>query len=192
MDVYLASGNKHKVTEIQTILKPFGVTVHLLETTSEKIEPKEWPLEKVAAENAKRIAEQVGKPILVDDTGCFFDAYHDFPGAQARWSFERLGYKGLLKLLDGETRKARFRCAAAVCFPGEEPHVFVGEMKGSIAEGPVDIEKDTFPYERIFVIEGHDVPICRISKEEKHKHSHRGNAFRQVGEFLKKRKNSIV
>lgn len=185
MKLYLATGNIHKVSEVQHILAPFGISIdHVPEY--EKIEPKEWDLEKVAGENAKRLANATGKPILVDDSGCFFNAYADFPGPLTNWAFQRLGYKGLLKLLEGEKRVAVFRCAAAVCFPKEEPVVFVGEMNGYILSAPQDLDKPGFPYERIFVIDGFDVPVCKMPKEEKHKWSHRGIAFRKLGEYVQR------
>ncbi len=186
MKLYVATNNKHKAEEIAQILKPFGISVAI--TDNEKIEPKEWTLEKTAAENAERIANSIGKPVLVDDTGVFFEAYNDFPGINPKWVFDRLGYKGLLKLVEGEKRTAFFRTAAAVCFPHEKPHVFVGELKGTIAEKPIDLDKDVLPYERIFVPENYTTVFSRLSREEKNKMSHRGKAFRMIGEFLKKEK----
>jgi XTP/dITP diphosphohydrolase len=186
MKLYLATGNPHKIEEVTTILAPFGIDIEMA-PDCEKIEPKEWPIEKVAAENAKRLAHISGLPTIVDDSGCFFGAYKTFPGALSNWSFENLGYKGLLKLLEGESRKAVFKCAAALCFPGEEPHIFFGEMNGSILEKPVDAPTTAFPYERIFVIDGFNKAVCHISREDKNSCSHRGNAFRKLGEFIQNR-----
>jgi XTP/dITP diphosphohydrolase len=183
MEVYLATGNPHKVEEIHAILKPFGIIVKKA-VDCHKIEPKDWPIEKVATENAKRLADASGKPTLVDDSGCFFTAYKNFPGALSQWSFSNLGYKGLLKVLEGENRNAMFRCAAAVCFPGKEPQVFFGEMKGRILETPVDAPTTQFPYERIFVIDGFDKAVCHVTREEKNACSHRGTAFRELGSYL--------
>ncbi len=127
MKIYLATNNKHKAEEIQEILKPYGVTIAL--TDIDKIEPKEWDIEKTAGENAERIAHLIGKPVLVDDTGVFFDAYPDFPGINPKWVFDRLGYKGLLKLVEHEKRTAYFKTAAAICFPGEKAHEFLFELR---------------------------------------------------------------
>jgi non-canonical purine NTP pyrophosphatase (RdgB/HAM1 family) len=185
MKLYLATTNKHKADEIQEILKPYEIIIAI--TDCEKVEPKEWSLEKTAAENAERIANTIGKPVLVDDTGVFFDAYNDFPGINPKWVFERLGYKGLLKLVEGETRTAHFKTAAAICFPGEKPSVFVGELKGTIAERPFDLDKDVLPYERIFIPHTYSVIFSQLSRENKNKISHRGIAFRKAGEYVKKR-----
>jgi XTP/dITP diphosphohydrolase len=185
MKLYLATQNKHKVTEVKAILASFGIEVEMAPDCA-KIEPKEWTIQEVASKNAKRLANASGLPTIVDDSGCFFLAYNDFPGALSHWAFEKLGYKGLLKLLEGESRDTVFRCAATICWPGEEPHLFFGEMNGKILKKPTDAPTTTFPYERIFVINGFDVPVCRITKEEKNKHSHRGNAFRKLGVFVEK------
>ncbi|PIN80380.1 non-canonical purine NTP pyrophosphatase [Candidatus Woesearchaeota archaeon CG10_big_fil_rev_8_21_14_0_10_34_8] len=186
MKLYLATTNPHKVMEVKMLLANFGIKVEkALDCT--KIEPKEWTIEKVAKENAKRLADASGKPTIVDDSGCFFSAFKDFPGALSNWAYKQLGYDGFMKLLEGKNREAVFKCAAAVCFPGEEAKVFIGEMKGKITLQPESLDDksfEPFPYERIFVIDGFDVPVCKISKEEKNKHSHRGNAFRKLGEYL--------
>ncbi|MFA6889178.1 MAG: non-canonical purine NTP pyrophosphatase [Candidatus Woesearchaeota archaeon] len=185
MKLYLATINKYKAEEIQEILKPYGITILL--TDCEKVEPKEWTIEKVAAENAERIANTIQQPVLVDDTGIFFDAYADFPGINPKWVFDRLGYKGLLKLLEGEIRTAKFRTAAAICFPGEKPHVFVAELHGTITEKPVNLDKDVLPYERIFIPAGYTQGFGQLSREEKNKVSHRGKAFRCIAEIVQKR-----
>jgi len=186
MKLYLATKNKSKFQEAKTILAPFGIILEQA-PDCEKIEPKEWPIEKVAAENARRLAHASKKPIIVDDSGCFFLAYNNFPGSQALWCFNGLGYTGLLKVLKGKDRSATFRCAAALCFPNEEPVVFLGEMKGRIAEKPAEGSNSEFPYDRIFIIDGFDKPVCLISKEEKNKHSHRGNACRKLGAWVQSR-----
>ncbi len=190
MKLYLATQNKHKLSEVQAILAPYSISVHSADDCV-KIEPKEWTIEKVAAENAQRLANASGKPTIVDDSGCFFSAYRQFPGALSNWCFQNLGYKGLLKLLNGESRKSVFQCAAAICFPGEEPKVFVGEMSGSILENPADAPTTSFPYERIFVIDGFDKAICHISRDDKNKFSHRGNAFRKMGIWLQKHRMNV-
>lgn len=188
MKLYLATENRHKLGEIKLILSEYNIVVEQAKNF-EKIEPKDWPIEKVAKENAKRLADETKRPIIVDDSGCFFNTYNEFPGQLSNWVFKKIGYEGLLKLLEGKDRTAVFRCAAAVCFPGKEPVVFVGEMKGSIALQPARLADpffEPFPYERIFIIDGFSVPVCEISREEKNRVSHRSTAFRKLGVYIQK------
>ena len=99
--------------------------------------------------------------------------------------FNGIGYEGIMRLLKGKSRKAYFRTAVGYCEPGKKPVVFDGVMKGEITEEVFDKEKDVLPYMRIFVAEGYDKVISRVPAEEKNRISHRGKAFRKLGEYLK-------
>ena len=93
MDIYFVTTNKHKFVQARSVLSKFNITLHQL--VEEKFEPKEWDIEKVAGFNAKELANKTNKPVVVDDTGIFFDAYENFPAQNAKWVFEKIGYKGI-------------------------------------------------------------------------------------------------
>lgn len=181
MELSLVTTNNHKVIEAQLALKPYNIKV--LQINDEKIEHKDDTVENTAKHNAEFFANKYKKPVIVEDTGVFFEAYQNFPGNNAKLMFNLLGYKGLLKLLQGEKRKAYLKTAIGFCEPGKKPRLFVGEMHGSIAEDVQDLNKDVLPYERIFIT-NNSIRLSSLSKEEKDKISHRGKAFRLLGEFL--------
>ena len=182
MKLYFATGNKHKFAEAQAILKKYNITLEQLDDKG--AEDKESTIQEVAKSAAKHLADKHKKPMIVDDTGIFFAAYKNFPGAHPKLMFETLGYKGLLKLLEGENRAAQFVCCVAFCLPGKNPIVFEGILNGTIAEKPFGLSKDVLPYERIFIANGK--PMVSLSRDEKNELSHRAMGFRKLGEWISK------
>lgn len=182
--VFLVTGNKHKAEEAKETLSEFKIEVEQL--NEEKIEPENEKTEKIAADNAKRIADKTNKPVIVDDTGVFFEALDNFPGNQPKRWFDKLGYNGLLKKLEGKPKEAYFQCSAAFCEPGKMPVVFTERFYGKISNNVVDLDKDVLPYERIFVCDETGDYLSRMSRDEKNRISHRGKAFRRLGRHLKK------
>ncbi len=183
MEIYLATSNKHKFEEVSKVFAEQGLELKQL-TSESKIENKDETLEQTAEDNAKRIADKTGKVVVVDDTGVFFKAYNDFPGVNPAWVFKRLGYEGLLKLLEGKEREAYFKTVIAYCEPGKEPKVFAEKFFGEITKEVYDKDLDRLPYERIFKMKDGRI-MSSISREEKNQISHRAKAFRRLLEWLK-------
>ena len=183
MIVYLVTGNRHKVEEIKALLKEFGVTVKQLK--EEKIEPKDWTIVKTAEYNAQEIANRLGKNIIVDDTGFFLDAYNNFPGHSPAWIFKTIGYEGIFKLLEGKVRTGYFMTAAAFCKPGEKAKVFTGKMKGRVADKIRGLDKDSMPYNKIFVPDDIPKPYIELSLKERNSISQRSKAVKKLGKWLR-------
>jgi len=182
MELYFVTKNKYKFEEVKRIAEEFGITLHQL--PEDKLEDKEKTIEEVAYQNAERFAKETEYPIAVDDTGIFFKAYNNFPGANAKLVYNMIGYEGILKLMEGKPRDAEFATAVAYCEPKKKPLVFEGKMK-VILTGSVHCKnRDVNIYERIFTTkEGRR--ICDMSVEEKNAISHRGEAFRKLFRYLK-------
>jgi len=181
--VYFATKNKHKVEETKLALKPFNIEI--IQLPVKKIEPEDQKIEEVAVNNAKILANQYNKPVIVDDTGIFFHAFENFPGSMPKRVFEQLGYPGLLKKVEGlkkEDRGCSYKCAVGYCEPGKEPKLFVGEVKCTLTEDVDDLDIEVLPYERITLYK--DRRYSQLTREEKDKFSHRAQAFRKLGEYL--------
>lgn len=181
MKLYFVTKNKHKVGEAEAALSGYGIEIEQL--AEEKVERKDMKLEEVARYNAENFYERYKKPVIVDDTGVFFEAYPDFPGNHPKLMFDLLGYKGLLKLVGGESRKGLFRTVVAYC--DGKTTIFTGEMRCILDTKVHDPEKDVLPYERIFLYEGK--PLSDFSRQEKNAVSHRAKAFRKLAEFLRQK-----
>lgn len=179
--IYFATQNKHKLQEAQAVLEEYGIAVQPLDI--EKDEEDSPDIETVARREAGRIAHLTKKPVIVDDTGVFFEAIPNFPGPKAKRVFEQIGYAGLFKKLEHKSRAAKFVCCVAYCRPEQEPVSFLGELEGEITTEVYDQEKDVLPYERIFRLSDGRI-VSSLSREEKNRISHRAAAFRKLGVYL--------
>lgn len=168
---------------MQAILQDFGIT--LKQKILEYPEDKEDDMEQVCKKAAKDLAEQLGQPVIVEDTGLYFKAFNNFPGHLPKFVVNGIGLKGILKLLKDEDRSAYFKSVIGYCQPGQEPVIFDGIMKGKIIEEIIMPDVDTMPYNHIFMPEGQDKTVVELRSDDWNYISQRGKATRKLGEYLK-------
>ncbi|NTV24380.1 MAG: non-canonical purine NTP pyrophosphatase, partial [Nanoarchaeota archaeon] len=87
-----------------------------------------------------------------------------------------------------ESRKAYFNSVIAFC--DGKTVLFEGRLDCEVSAEVHDPDKDVMPYMRIMLFGGR--PLSDFSKLEKDRISHRAKAFRQLGEFLDKRRNNAI
>ena len=184
MKISFVTTNKYKFKEVQDILGDYPVELYWLNMDYE--ENHDEKLEEIARGAAKKLADKLNKPIVLEDTGLFFEAYNNFPGALPKFVINSIGFRGIFKLLDGESRGAYFKTVAAFCEPGSEPILFEGVMKGEITEKVYNENKDEMPYDKIFIPKGKNKTISEITLKEKNSFSQRAKAFKKFGEYIKK------
>jgi len=182
--IYLLTSNPGKVEETRLHLKKFGIDV--VAKNIEIPEIKSDHQEDIAIEKVKFAAKKIKKSVIAEDTGIYFEAYKNFPGTSSRWIFESLGYEGILKLLEGKTRKAYFKTTVGFCEPGKKPKTFVGVCKGEITAKPRGTPHPRLPYDAIFIPEGDERTFAEITKEEKAKYSHRTKALEKFAKWFNK------
>lgn len=183
MKITFVTTNKHKFKEARDILKSYPVKLSRLDMDYE--ENHDENIEEIARGAAKKLADKLNKPIVLEDTGLFFEAYNNFPGAFPKFVINSIGFKGIFKLLDGESRKAYFKTAVAFCEPNSEPILFEGIMKGKITDKIHNKNKDEMPYDKIFIPRGKTKTISGMTLEEKNSFSQRAKAFKKFGEYVK-------
>ena len=183
----VASKNPDKITEIEELLLPLGLTDEIVRGLDwDDIEETGATLEENALIKARSVSEAVGLPALADDTGLEVDALDGAPGVTtARFAGPDASYADnvahLLDVIDeAETRSARFRTVVALVMPDG------GEVT---AEGMVDGVITTerrgdggFGYDPVFEVDG--VTLAEMSMGEKHELSHRARAMRALGDTL--------
>ena len=135
-------------------------------------------LEEVVLEALRYIRED---NFFIEDSGLFVEALNGFPGVYSAYVFKTLGYKGLIKLMEGEeNRRAYFESVVGLRFRGEVK-IFRGRVYGTIAERPSG-EKG-FGYDPVFIPEGYNVTFAQ-SPEIKNRVSHRKRALEQMHAYL--------
>lgn len=182
MKIAFITTNKHKFEEVENVLKDYPI--ELAHLNMEYEENHDAKIEDVARDAAKKLAAELNKPIVLEDTGLFFSAYDGFPGALPKFAIKTLGYKGIFKLLAGENRGAYFKTVAAFCEPGGEPILFEGIMSGTITEEVHNPDGDFMPYDKIFIPDGETETISEMTMEKKNSFSQRAQAFRKFGEYI--------
>lgn len=185
VSINFVTQNRHKVEEVRRILAPFSIDV--VQVKMEYDEPHDLSIHEVARRAARKVADELDKPIVLEDTGIFFEAYNSFPGALPKAVFSGIGYDGIMRLLAGKGREAYFMTVAAYCEPEKEPVLFEGKLHGTIAEEVRNPKADMMPYDMIFIPDGDSRTISQMKQEEKNYISQRAQAFTKLGKFLKSR-----
>ena len=195
MEILFATSNKNKVSEANEIGKKCGITftqIHLLypEIRSDSVA-------EVAKAGAEYVYNELKKPVIVEDSGIFIKTLNGFPGAYSRLVFEKIGNKGVLKLMEGvEDRAAEF--VSAVGYAGDcekkiksfasksgitesEVKIFEGVVEGKIT----DRERGDkgFGYDPIFLPKGY-VKTFAEDVKTKNAISHRKIAFEKLCQWL--------
>jgi XTP/dITP diphosphohydrolase len=181
----IASHNPGKARELAELMAPFGLEV----VSAAKLalpEPEETG--KTFIENAKlkaraaALASQL--PSLADDSGLVVPALGGAPGIHsARWAgpnrdFRRAMHRLEEALAGHPDRRAHFVCALALYWPDDHCEVFEGVVHGRLIWPPRGDKG--FGYDPVFIAEGGEITFGEMEPDEKHRISHRADAFRKL------------
>ncbi len=183
MKLFFVTGNKHKVQEINLML---GKKVKLIQKKMKIKEPKLDSIESIAKAKALQAFKKLKKPLIAEDTGVYFTALENFPGTEPKRVFEKIGFKGLLKKLEGKKRNAFFKTVICLVNEKGKTRIFTGILKGKISEKVFLEGKYVLPYEKIFVPQGKKKVLAFFSRKNKNKFSHRAKAAKKLKKFLEK------
>ena len=187
LELNIVTGNKAKGEEALRILENLGVKARL--TLMSKHEIQSESLEEIALHAARVAYTTLRKPLATDDSGLFIEALNGFPGPYSSYVYKKIGVRGILKLLEGETsRRACFKTAVAVIIPPLE-RVYTGETCGEIALEPRG--EHGFGFDPIFIPENSKRTYAEMTLEEKNRISHRYKAYKKMVEDLKTRHKII-
>lgn len=187
MKIVFATGNAHKLKEIQEIAKDTGIEFILPGDGFHPIENGET-FEENSLIKAKEAARVSGKISLADDSGLCVDALKGAPGIHSARYAEtpQARIDKLLNAINGKAiRSAKFVCAMTLVDKnGNILFQTRGECFGEIAEKQSGI--NGFGYDPIFLTKDTDykLTMAEMSEEEKNQISHRGRALRDVLKFL--------
>jgi XTP/dITP diphosphohydrolase len=192
--IALATHNPHKLRELARICADWPVAWVSVETR----DPADFPdveetgetyLDNVALK-AHAVADALGLPALADDSGIEVDGLGGLPGPRsARYAGEGAtdeeNLRALIQAIRGvpaSGRTGRYRCVAALAWPGEDLVSVEGVCEGTLRTAPAGA--GGFGYDPIFVPVGRDVTMAELTDDEKDRISHRGRAFRGLRETL--------
>lgn len=135
----------------------------------------------ISGDSARKLSHQIDGPFFLEDTGLYIDSLNGFPGPYSSFISKKIGNTGVLKLLDGRERSARFITVITYCEKGQF-HQFTGTLEGTISleiKGP-----GGFGFDPIFIPNGKSDTLSEMSMDEKNEISHRSRALEQLIAFL--------
>ncbi len=184
MQFIIATGNAHKLLELERILAPLGidaVSTKAKGISLEDVEETGTTFEENAYLKAKAACEKTGLPAVADDSGLCVDALNGEPGVySARYAgenatdaqrIEKLLFN--LKDVPKEKRTARFVSAVCCVWPNGETLTVRGECEGTIGFQPLG--ENGFGYDPVFMVG--DQSFAQLTAEQKDALSHRGRAL---------------
>ena len=180
--ILVVTSNEDKFKEISLVLNKQKIKTKRIDLDFPEYGEN---IQEVAKNKAKEAFKRVKKPLLVEDTAIFFNAYKDFPGIYAKRIYKSLGLIGLIKLLENKSRKAYFQ--TVICyFDGKRTKTFSGKLHGTIVkEIHTDkFRREKFPYDRIFIENKYKKPVSLLHMEEKIKISHRAIAAKKFARWF--------
>jgi len=187
--IVLASNNKGKLTEFESILKGCGFEVlPQSQFKVESIEETGQTFVENAILKARHAAQISGLPAIADDSGIEVDALRGAPGIySARFggenSSDHENNRKLLESLQGTTgasRSARYQCVLVFMQHAEDPTPIIaqGTWEGFILES--SIGDGGFGYDPLFWVPELDCSAAQLEKDKKNAISHRGKAMESM------------
>ena len=191
----IATHNAGKLREISALLEPHGLDC-LSAGALGLPEPDETGTTFVqnAVLKARAAAEGSGIVALADDSGLSVDALDGRPGVYtADWA-ERQWFEGepgrdwymamgkveglLCERGPDDDRSAAFHCVLALAWPDGSHAVYEGRAAGTVIWPPRG--ELGFGYDPVFVPDGYEQTFAELDPKEKHRISHRANAFAKL------------
>lgn len=194
MQIIIATGNAHKVLELEHLLAGLEVQVESAAVVGGMPEVEEtgqtFAANAFLKAEALRALAPASAYVLADDSGLEVDALDGAPGVySARYAgpnaSDAENRHQLLAALAGAgdaPRSARFRCVLCLLGPKGEAQYFEGSCEGSITEA--ERGKEGFGYDSIFMPEGYTETFGELGESVKHRLSHRANAVLALRDFL--------
>lgn len=193
ISVILATKNKHKVEEIQDILKQFPLHIQAMDEVGlnhlEIVEDGET-FEENSMKKAMEVMALTKCAAIADDSGLEVDILDNRPGVySARFSGEgatdQRNNEKLLDMLENvpyEKRTARFVSVISAVFPDGTRISVRGECEGIIgfeAKGT-----QGFGYDPLFIVPEYNQTFSELGPEIKNSISHRAKALEKLKEAL--------
>jgi XTP/dITP diphosphohydrolase len=179
----LVTSNRHKLDEYRHGLSALGMKVEHLPVECDEIQAD--TLQEVVLSCIEQLKRNGHRNFMLDDSGLFVPSLNGFPGVYSAYVMHTIGCQGMLRLIDGLERQARFECCIGVSseelgdltVTGTSPGRIIMEERGDAG----------FGYDPIFVPDGYELTFAQMDMAMKNECSHRGRAIMALVAELRKR-----
>ena len=192
--INLATGNRHKVQELQALADASGLAVEIVRAAA--MPPVEEDTGTFTGNARKKAAAlQSVLPIeawvLADDSGVCVDALGGAPGVESAYFAGPQGdfaanlrkLTTVMRSVPVGRRGASFNCVLVLRGPGGVEEIFEGRCTGVLGAEPVG--GNGFGYDPLFVPDGCNRTYAQIGEAEKNRISHRARAWTHLAAWLR-------
>jgi XTP/dITP diphosphohydrolase len=193
----LASNNKGKLAELQTLFAPLGIALVAQAELNipEADEPFHTFVENALAK-ARHASLHSGLPAIADDAGLCVDAFGGLPGVQSAFYCTQFGYpksddnnrKALLEQMAGMTQRRAALVSTLVAVRSAqdpEPLIASGRAVGEITTEPMGDKG--FGFDPVMWIPALGKTFAQMADAEKNALSHRGQAAQAMLALMRAR-----
>ena len=188
MKLVFATNNKHKIEEVQNLLKNDFQILSLEDIgCDEELAETGNTLEENAFQKAKYVFDKYNVNCFADDTGLEIETLNGKPGVySARYAGEEKNAeknveKVLNELKETQNRNAYFKSIISLIIKGQQ-YSFEGIVNGNISTRKIG--NSGFGYDPIFIPDGFEKSFAEMTLEEKNKISHRAIVVKKLVAFL--------
>ncbi len=179
------TSNYGKFIEIKQVLAPYGIELIKINEKPKEIQSEK--LEEIVEYCVAVARMKHPEPGFLEDTGLFIEGLNGFPGPYASFVFQKIGLKGILKLLKNkENRRSKFVTVIGYWDQQIKIKLFKGVVEGEIT---TKIRGKGWGYDPIFKPLKSDKTYGEMTTHEKNIFSHRGRAARKLAEWLREERN---
>lgn len=188
----IATLNPGKTAEIRDLLEGFPIDIKNLSDFGPipEVEEDGTTFDENAYKKSSFTARILGFPALADDSGLSVAALNGAPGVfSARYGGDGLSDEDRCRRLLSEMRgrgdrRAAFECVISLAVPAGPALTYEGRCEGLLMEAPAGA--NGFGYDPVFFYPPFNKTFAELTREEKSRVSHRGQAMRELrGEFEK-------
>ncbi len=176
----IVTGNNKKFAEMSRALHDLGIETERVDAEIDEI--KSMDVECVVRDKALKAFALVQRPVLVDDSGIYFEKYNNFPGTYSKFLFRAIGYDGIFRLVQEGDRATFICCVAYMDGTLREPMVMKGVYPGTITENFPRDETNEMPYAPLYVPHHSVVRMSEMTPEERAL-DHRHQALKQFAQW---------
>lgn len=194
MKLWIATGNKGKLSEFKLLLNKINGEIHSQSELPVYSSPPETG--KTFLDNARIKARSLKSVVddadwvLADDSGLCVEGLNGLPGVHsARYAGEKASdaenVAKLLKMMQIRpmaNRNAYFECSLVLLSPTREERVFTGQIHGQIATKAQGTKG--FGYDPVFIPQEHTETFGQLTDAIKNTLSHRALACKKLTEFF--------
>lgn len=161
------TSNPGKFEEVNNFIQTYAPHITLMQYDHEMPEMQSRDQRAIALQKAQHAWNELKSPLLVDDSGIYFNQYQNFPGTITKQVFEGIGFEGI-KLLLTSNNRAYFHLHLVYMDHEGTPHVFEGKVDGAIIIPNDYSHQRGFPYNAIFKPEGCNKTYAELFSTAEH------------------------